>query len=155
MKRVTSAERLAALLGITDKVDTSVYEEDPKARKKLQKKLQKKQGKGPQGVTEEEIQKFRAAQGVVYFLQAPELFTMKNCKHCKVPFLVSRKQVSHCSYTCIAKDLESLGIKWSREGKYEELAQDTSVYDKNEPIWITGEVLERVRAVLNSEPELV
>ena len=151
MKKVTTANKLADLLGLGPKVDTSHFEDDPKKRKKL---LEKK-GK-IQGISEDEIQKFREAQGIIYFLQAPELFTHNTCKHCGEDFLVSRKQVSHCSYTCVKKSLEELGIEWSRDGKFEELAQDTSVFEKNEPIWIKN--LDRIRKVLlndRAQPEHV
>lgn len=147
MKKVTTANKLAEILGLTGKVDTSHYEEDPKKRKKLQKTKP-----GIQGITEDEIQKFREAQGVIYFLQAPELFTNNICKHCNEPFLVSRKQVAYCSYTCIEKSLEEIGITWSRKGNYEALAQDPSVFEKNEPIWITK--LDQIRKVLDYYEQL-
>jgi hypothetical protein len=149
MKKVTAAERLLEALGMQGKFDTSKYEEDPKKRQKLQKKNKS----GLQGITEEEIQTFREAQGVIYFLQAPELFKQNQCKHCEEFFLVSRRDVAYCSYTCIKLSLAELGIEWSRDGKFEELAKDPSVYDGNEPIWIRN--LDRIKKVLNLDQELV
>lgn len=143
MKKVTTANKLAEILGIADKVDTTKYEDDPKKRKKLQSHLAKYQP-----VPEEEIQNFRAAQGMIYFLQAPELFSAKICKHCGEGFLVSRQQVAYCSYTCIKKELEKLGVTWSREGNYEVLANDESVYEGNEPIWVRN--LDVIRQLLDS-----
>lgn len=144
MKKSTTVNKLAALLGITeDVVAKSVHvQSDPKVQKELKKKSDKYTG-----VSESEIQNFRAAQGIIYFLQAPELFSPKVCPHCGEQFLVSRQFVAFCSYTCIAKDLESKGIGWSRAGDIKSLAN--SVYEGNEPIWIRN--LDRLRTVLTEE----
>lgn len=123
MKKHTYANKLAAILGIEDKVDTTIYADKPQKGKV--KKL---------GPPEGEVQNFRQAQAITYFLQAPELFSKAKCKHCGEEYLVSRHQVAYCSYTCIEKELEKQGIKWSRAGEYEILAKE--VYDGNEPMWI-------------------
>lgn len=86
------------------------------------------------GVTEDEIQDFRAAQGLVYFLQAPELFQAKVCKHCGAGYLVSRLYVAFCSYTCIRISLEEQGFSWRKGQDIEALIPD--VYEGNEPIWV-------------------
>lgn len=142
MKQVTVANKLAELLGITD-ADTSHFEE------KEAKKSQAKKHYSPTqiAVYEDELQKFREAEGLIYFLQAPELFKPNTCKQCGEGFLVSRQNVSHCSYLCVQKHLAALGIEWSRYGKFEELAQDFSVWNGNEPLIIRH--LDRIRAVLD------
>lgn len=124
MKIDTYARKLAELLGgeLTNLVPT-ISNKSGKATLNL-----------PVGITEDEIQTFRAAQGLRYFLQAPELFTPKVCPHCNEGFLVSRMYVAFCSYTCILKSLEEQGIAWSRKDEYELLTKD--VYEGNEPIWI-------------------
>lgn len=101
------------------------------------------------GISEDEIQDFREAQGLVYFLQAPALFQSKVCKHCGEPFLVSRLYVAFCSYTCIRKDLESRGfLRWEKGHDLEALANDPEVYEGNEPIWIRNPKLSQVLAIL-------
>lgn len=140
MKKETYLNKLTDLLGI----DPSLVEEHKDAY--LDEKTKKKnQRDNP--IPEERIQNFRAAQGLTYFFQAPELFQPKICKHCGEGFLVSRMFVAYCSYTCIEKECEQrFGFKWSRKGNIESLVQE--VYEGNEPIWIKN--LDRVQAVLDS-----
>lgn len=133
MKSETYTNKLAALLGLQDKVPAKT-----KTRNLSHREV---------AVREEEIQFAREAQGIVYFLLAPELFTPKVCKHCKEGFLVSRKQVGYCSYTCIKKSLEEIGIDWSKDGQFEALAQDQQVWDKNEPIWIKN--IDAIKGILS------
>lgn len=146
MKKETTANKLAALLGLTDKVTI------PEQFKDKTKPSKAKPTSAEIGISEAEIQDFRAAQGLIYFLQAPELFSMKICKHCGEGFLVSRKYVGFCSYTCIEKSLEEMGIKWRKGHDLEALARDPEVYDGNEPIWIRN--LDRIKAVLDIETAL-
>lgn len=134
MKNETKANKLNALLGLT-----AVAEE---IKTKVTGKVM--------GVSEKEIQSFRAAQGLLYFLQAPELFSARICTHCSEPFLVSRKYVAYCSYECIRKSLEDQGIKWRKGYDLESLALDPQVYDGNEPIWIPNSMLVRIEAILDS-----
>lgn len=137
MRKETIQNKLADLLGLTE------FKVEPP--KKGAKSKPKTNSNAPVGVSEEEIQNFRAAQGITYFLQAPELFTPKTCPHCGEGFLVSRKYVAFCSYTCIQKDLEAKGINWSRSGNIESLVKD--VYEGNEPIWIKN--LDALQEVLS------
>lgn len=136
MKRETTAQKLAALLGIEEKVDTSVYSDKPKKRK------------ASLGISEDEIQKRREAQGLLYFLQAPELFKYNTCKNCEEPFLVSRPQVAYCSYTCIEHALLKIGIKWNQKGEYERLTKEA--YEGNEPIWIRR--IDFIKELIESVP---
>lgn len=135
MKKTTVQNKLATLLGLEE------FIVDPKTGKS---KKEPKNYNAPVGISENEIQNFRAMQGVIYFLQAPELFSAKICPHCGEQFLVSRQYVAFCSYTCIAKDLESKGIKWSRKDDYDFIGDQ--LYEGNEPIWIRN--LDRLRAIL-------
>jgi hypothetical protein len=97
-----------------------------------------------QEVSEEEIQEFREAQGIIYFLKAPQLFKSKICNNCGNHFIVSRLYVASCSYHCIAAELLKLGIVWKKHHDVEALVQ--SVYEGNEPIWINN--LDRLRKAL-------
>ena len=145
VKKVKHAAKLAELLGL-DTADYSHYETDVKKRVKLKRKL----GPRIQSITEDEIQNFREMQGIIYFLQAPALFSKKVCrrKECGVTFLVSRKDVAYCSYNCIKRYIEDeLGLQWYRDGQLEELINDPSVYNKNEPIWIKN--LDKIRELVN------
>lgn len=148
MKQSTVANKLAALLGIADKVDIPEKFQDPKA---------KKNGRtGYVAVNEEDIQEFREAQGVIYFLQAPALFQYKKCENCGDTFLVSRRFVACCSYNCIKHSLEKKGMSWSKGHDLEALAMDPQVYDGNEPIWIRNlDKLENVLSRLVSMREKV
>ena len=136
MKKETYQAKLAKLLGMAPPPEES--------KKNLNVAV---------SVPEANIQEFRAMQGVVYFLQAPELFTPKVCTHCGESFLVSRQYVKCCSYTCIRMELREAGIEWSKGHDLEALANDPNVYEGNEPIWIRN--LDRLRAVLDklAEPE--
>ncbi len=127
MKRETTINKLNALLGITDDV---VQE--------IKKKESIKKGRVI-GITEDEIQTYRQAEGVSYFLQAPELFHARVCKNCGEPFLVSRLHVAYCSYDCIAASVwNDYGVVWSRERQLdsdpEQLVKE--IFDGNEPLWI-------------------
>ena len=108
------------------------------------------------GISEDEIQEFRARQGLIYFLQAPQLFSAKICKHCGAGFMVSRQFVGYCSYTCIEKSLEEVGITWSRRTE-EGIDIDQSYidrnYDGNEPIWVRD--LDVIEQLINSVKEKV
>lgn len=138
MRKSTVQNKLAALLGLEDfKVD----EKSGKSVKDIKNYNQ------PVGISEDEIQDFRAAQGLVYFLQAPELFSAKNCPHCGEQFLVSRQFVAFCSYTCIKKDLENKGIGWSRGSDLEALAQ-SDIYEGNEPLWVKN--LDQLQSILET-----
>lgn len=125
MKLETKMQKLNEMLGISDKVQ----------------EIQNRKNGRVVGVTEEEIQEFREVQGIIYFLQAPKLFTFKICKHCKQDFAVSRKYVACCSYTCIRKDLESQGFEWRKGHDIEGLVQDPHVWNENEPLWVKGNTL--------------
>lgn len=143
MKRETYHNKLADLLGLTH-----MKIEEPKSTKGSKK------GKSESkyvGITEDEIQSFRVAQGLIYFLSAPELFSHKVCPHCNENFLVSRQFVAFCSYTCIKKDLEAKGIGWSRSEDIEVLVKD--VYEGNEPLWIREPMLSRLKAALERSTE--
>ena len=132
MKRETKQNKLNALLGIVEKV------EDYKA----------KSTGNIVGISEDEIQEFREIQGLIYFLQAPTLFDAKKCPHCGEFFIVSRKYVAYCSYTCIKKSLEEVGINWTKDQDLEALAVDPQVYGGNEPIWVRRSKLEHALKVL-------
>ena len=152
MKQTTTVNKLAALLGIAE--DTAAQSkhvvEEAKSKAKVKRGV-KQITKHPVdiGVSEDEIQSFRAAQGLHYFLQAPELFSLKTCKHCGASFLVSRKYVAFCSYTCIKASLNEVGIAWNKGDDIESLANDPQVYEGNEPIWVRN--IDRVKQVLGLE----
>ena len=132
-RKPTAAEnKLNALLGLTEKVE----------------EVRANTSGSFYGVSEDEIDKFRAAQGLIYFLAAPKLFHPKVCRHCKEPFIVSRQFVACCSYTCIRKDLEERGFKWSKGDDLEALAQYHEVYNGNEPIWVKQPQLSQALEVL-------
>ena len=143
MRAETTLNKLADLLGI-DKAhveNAQAVKNDPKVqrrRAKQRKAEDKVAAKNRQFdmVEEAQVQEFRAAQGVIYFLQAPKLFTPKICHHCGASFLVSRNAVGYCSYTCIKNSLAALGIDWDKGRDLEALANDPQVFDGNEPIWI-------------------
>jgi len=140
MKKETYQNKLAELLGL-DQFIVDTAKASSKSKPKSEDKFV--------GITEDEIQSFRAAQGLVYFLQAPELFSLKTCPHCGAEFLVSRQYVAFCSYTCISKDLEAKGIAWSKGEDIDSLI--TAVYDGNEPIWVRN--VDRIRQILDTLPE--
>lgn len=152
MKKVTTANKLAELLGLRPDIaaqSTAVVEEARYSTKKPKKGVTKHPV--DIGVTEEEIQDFRAAQGLVYFLQAPELFSFRVCKHCGASFFVSRKYVAFCSYTCIRASLNEIGIAWTKGNDIEALVNDPQVYEGNEPIWVRN--VDRIRAIIDSVPK--
>jgi len=127
VKTETKIERLNKLLGLTQVAEEiKVVEEQRRGRF--------------QSIPEDQIQTFREAQGIIYFLQAPTLFQLKVCKHCDAEFLVSRLYVGLCSYTCIQNSLAEMGIKWSRAGILEDEEEMihfiNRIYDGNEPIWV-------------------
>lgn len=133
MKKDTYAKKLAELLGIED------------VKQKVDEKKKQRQGI-IEGITEEEIQGFREAQGIIYFLQAPALFQFKICKECGADFLVSRLYVAYCSYTCIKLNLNKMGFEWRKGNDIETLVADPQTYNGNEPIWIRN--LENLKAAL-------
>ena len=141
MKNETMAAKLAELFGI----DPSLAEKSHavKAEKKPEKP---KNTTRNIGVDELETQSFRAGEGLYYFLIAPELFSTVICKNCNEAFLVSRRNVAHCSSTCLRESLRKLGIEWSRYGDWEGIARD--VYGGNEPLIIKNP--ERIRAILDN-----
>lgn len=146
MKIDTYANKLNELLGITEKVE------------EVKKTVAAKKGKII-GVTEEEIDTYRAREGIVYFLQAPELFHPRTCKQCEAPFLVSRLHVSCCSYECIARWCEvNYGVTWSRKDDLELMVKE--VYEGNEPLWVTNlpmlqKALKKITEALTPSSETV
>lgn len=135
MKAETAQEKLNRMLGL--------------APEKVAEVKAKTTGKVVE-VSEDDIQEFREAQGLLYFLKAPELFTYKVCKHCGDGFLVSRLYVGFCSYTCIRKELEKDGIKWRKGHDIEALVAD--VYEGNEPIWLRQRVLSKLLEMVSKPP---
>ena len=134
MKRSTKENKLNALLGITEEVADVLVRSSGSSI----------------GVTEEEIQEFRELQGVSYFLQAPALFTHKNCPKCGEHFLVSRKYVKYCSYQCLKLSLREQGVEWSKGHDLEAVANDPQIYNGNEPIWIRQSVLQKLREIFDT-----
>lgn len=133
MKPETRAKKLAALLGLEE-----VFEKVVEAKNSVNKVVP---------VREDEIQNFREAQGFRYFLQAPALFEAKVCRHCGEGFLVSRKNVAFCSWSCIKLDLAEQGVEWRKADDQESIvAMVNRVYDGNEPIWIRN--IPQIRKVL-------
>jgi hypothetical protein len=139
VKEETRLSKLAELLGLSTVVETHVEK-----KKNLNKVVE---------VPESEIQDFRAMQGVVYFLQAPELFKPTICKHCGEGFMVSRQYVAFCSYTCLKMDLEKLGIDWNR-GEFTDSEKINmtinGVWEGQEPLWIKEPILTRLQDALAS-----
>lgn len=138
MKTETYQQKMLEALGLGEQVA------------KIKVKQEEKQGKFI-GITEEEIQQIREGQGIVYFLQAPELFSLKTCKHCGSEFLVSRLYVALCSYTCIQKSLEEMGLQWRKGKDLETIIEEIipEIYEGNEPIWIRN--VERLRKILETK----
>lgn len=142
MKKETYAAKLLELLGDVVTVPDHIREQlnmakENKTKSKVNQYV---------AVPEQSIQNFRAAQGVIYFLQAPEVFKLNKCKHCKEQFLVSRKFVGYCSYTCIKVSLNEMGFEWRKGENIEALVADPNVYNKNEPIWIKN--LDKIKKIL-------
>lgn len=144
MKKETRLNKLAELLGI--KTEVEVHVEKSNNRNKYIE------------VPEDKIQDLRTAQGVIYFLQAPELFSMKICKwrECQQPFAVSRQFIAFCSYTCIKDSLADIGIDWNRNDTSDaekiEMTINT-VYEGQEPIWLREPILSKLRTLLNTLPD--
>lgn len=137
IKKKRAQDKLNALLGITEQIQ----EVEAKFSGKVY------------GVTEPEIQNFREIQGIIYFLQAPALFSFKTCPECGEPFAVSRKYVGYCSHECIRKSLNKQGLRWKKGDDLESLALDPQVWDGNEPIWIRSTALRRLQQILNDALE--
>lgn len=137
MKRETQLDKLNALLGLS---------------KEAVEEVKVKTTGNTVGIAEENIQKWRELQGVIYFLQAPGLFTKKRCQNCNQLFMVSRLYVSCCSYDCITESLRKQGIDWSKGDNLEALALDPHVYNGNEPLWIRQPILSRLKEILAELP---
>ena len=137
MKKETYANKLAKLLEQATGVKVTEIKKEHDEQQKIRK------GNLVE-VPESQIQSFREAQGLTYFLQAPALFQYKVCPHCNADFLVSRMFVAYCSYTCIEKSLAEVGISWSRAGKIDDMIRE--VYDGQEPLWIRN--LDQLQSVL-------
>lgn len=138
MKAETAAQKFAKLMGLEEHVENSSFKKQ---------ELKSKAYRSPTdiGVEEADIQSYRRAEGLYYFLQAPALFTARVCKNCGDGFLVSRKNVAHCSASCVKKSLAKLGIEWTRYGEFEAMVKD--VWNDNEPLIITHP--EQIQAVLD------
>lgn len=103
-------------------------------------------------IKEEEIARFRARQGLVYFLLAPELFFPRTCRKCEAPFLVSRKQVAYCSYNCLQHDIkDNFGIRWERMDNMELTVKE--VWDGNEPLWVNN--LDQIQQLVDDAKALL
>lgn len=102
-------------------------------------------------VEELELQKIREAEGVGFFLKAPELFVARLCTWCGVEFLVSRRHIGYCSIDHLKLGLNRQGIKWDKDKGFEAIVHDH--FEDNEPIWIRR--LEDIREILKDfEPML-
>jgi endogenous inhibitor of DNA gyrase (YacG/DUF329 family) len=150
VRKETMANKLVELLGLSPELKVDVNS------KGVAKKVEPKNKNLPVGITEAEIQSAREAQAVTYFLQAPDLFSFKTCPHCGETFAVSRVFVAFCSYTCIAKDLENKGIRWSRLDESGNINVDEDyvkrVWEGNEPLWIKETSLSRLKAFFERGP---
>lgn len=131
MKKDTYLEKLNKMLGL-----------ETKAKEVKTKETEKRTGR-IQGIPEETIQEFREVQGILYFLQAPALFTPKTCRHCGEGFLVSRRLVTCCSWHCMREEIKSYGYTWEKgqgiefdEQKMLDLINDPQVFGGQEPIWV-------------------
>jgi hypothetical protein len=123
MKDETYLKKLNKILGISPEVAEQAA---------IQRKIQ--QG-DTVGIPDEEIEKFRELEGVIYFLQAPELFHSRVCAWCDASFFVSRLNVAHCSYSCLEAHIwEDYGVKWRRRENMELMVKE--VYGGNEPLWV-------------------
>jgi hypothetical protein len=146
MKKETMEEKMLALLGL----EHLKPKEEPK---KDQPKKGKKRGSGgnfPVGVTLDQIEKYRGAQALNLFLQAPELFTARNCKRelCGEPFLVSREHVAFCSYTCMKRDLhERFGIEWNPNNPIDEQFVKRQL-EGNEPLIVPPQAIKMLQELL-------
>jgi len=141
VKKETRLNKLAELLGIKTEVEVHVEKKN-----NVNKIIE---------VPEDKIQDFREAQGFLYFLQAPELFSMKICKwrECQQPFAVSRQFVGYCSYTCIKDSLADMGIDWNRNDTTDSEKIEMTingVWEGQEPLWIREPLLSRIRSALET-----
>lgn len=138
MKVETAAEKLNRLLGITpEQVEALASDTNPaKAETVRRKRLEEfKNQPATFGYTDDEFADIRIMQGTLYFLQAPELFTIKQCPSCNDWFAVSRAAVGYCSYECMDRKFKELGLTFHKGANLVELAQDPDVWRKNEPLW--------------------
>jgi hypothetical protein len=127
-------KQLAELLGL----------EVPKAQVKIPKKQ-------IMAIEELDTQKIREAEGVAFFLKAPELFVARECVWCGTEFLVSRRNIAYCSWEHLQKGLNREGIRWDKDKGFEAIVHD--YFEDNEPIWIRR--LDQIREILNDfEPML-
>jgi len=93
-----AADKLAALLGITDQdiIDTEVE----KAVRKEEVGLE--------------------AEAVLYYIRKPGAFITKLCLRCEEPFATNYKYVTYCSDNCRRKALLAIGIKWDSSKRQED-----------------------------------
>lgn len=140
MRKETYLAKMAALLDL-DIPEEAIKPKEPDKRNPHET-----------AVEEAEIARFRAKQGVVYFLLAPKLFHPRTCRKCEAPFLVSRKQVAYCSYECLQHDIrDNFGIRWERLDDMELTAKE--VWEGNEPLWVNN--LDQIQEVIDSAKALV
>ncbi len=130
MKKETYAQKMAAL-GL---IPQELVDKAKSAVSAVTSKPKDKKAVTFEYVEEARIESYREAQAISYFLQAPKLFTLKTCPHCKQDFYVSRNFVKFCSHTCIKKDFEERGILWEKGNDLEALANDPEVWNGNEPL---------------------
>lgn len=138
MKKTTAEEKMLALMAEAAQAVGMTEEFTQVAERTVNRKQNRRD---IVSITEEEIQAFREVQGIMYFFQAPALWTAAICKRqsCRAPFLVSRKYVAYCSYTCIEKNmLEEWGTTWTfhKDGPQGYEAAANHIYEGNEPLWI-------------------
>lgn len=85
-------------------------------------------------IEELDVQKQREMNGIGYFLQAPELFSHRECGWCGAEFLVSRRDIAYCGYEHLKLGLNRMGVKWDKDKGFEGIVTDH--FEGNEPIWI-------------------
>lgn len=85
-------------------------------------------------IDELETQRYREAEGIAYFLKAPQLFVARECLWCGSKFLVSRRHIAYCSYDHLKSGLNRMGIQWNKDSSFEAIVHDE--FQDNEPIWI-------------------
>ncbi len=138
MKASTAAAKLNALLGIKEEqVQELASESNPAVAEQIAKKRQEEFKNQPKiyGYRPDEFEQIRIMQGTLYFLQAPELFTIQQCPSCNEWFAVSRQAVGYCSYACMNVAFKEAGLVFTKGGDLEALANDPHVWRKNEPLW--------------------
>src|SRR5687768_14812927 len=118
MKAETVQRKLNELLGIQDKIEAIEVAKQAEHAKLV-------------AVEEHEIPFFRAKQGLLYFLKAPELFTIRTCANCGEAYAVSRKHVAYCGYPCMSEGIRKWGLRWDKGNNLEALALDPEVFDGN------------------------